>query len=200
LFRRWLRAGLVATAAVVVGSILYALAYHHIYTEPNTRVAATSWIVAHVPRGSTIANEHWDDSLPVGGAAQEYMGKVVPVFDPDDSTKLRKLYDNLSAADYYFLSSPRAWRTIGRLPARFPLMVRYYRQLFAGRLGFERVARFATQPELFGLRLDDVGAEEAFWVYDHPPVLVYQRARSLSWREFRSRLCSPAPAPSACSG
>jgi hypothetical protein len=197
---RWRHVGAaVAAAVVVVGSALYALAYHHIYTEPNTRVAATNWIASHVPRGSTIANEHWDDSLPVGGLAQEYTGKTIPVFDADDSTKLRKLYDGLSGTDYYFLSSPRAWRTIGRLPDRFPIMVRYYRQLFAGRLGFVRVVRFRSEPELFGVVLHDVGAEEAFWVYDHPPVLVYRRERALSWSEFRARLCAP-PVPSGCSG
>jgi hypothetical protein len=79
-------------------------------------------------------------------------------------------------------------------------MVRYYRQLFAGRLGFTRVAHFESEPELFGVRLHDVGAEEAWWVYDHPPVLVYKRVRGLSWSEFRARLCSPPPTPPGCAG
>ena len=188
------------TAAVIAGSALYALAYHHIYTQPTTRAAATSWIAGHVPPGKRIANENWDDSLPVGSLAQQYTGHVLPVFDADDSTKLRKLYDGLSTADYYFVSSPRAWRTIGRLPDRFPLMVRYYRQLFAGRLGFTRVAEFVSEPELFGVQLHDIDAEEAFWVYDHPPVYIYERGRELTWPEFRARLCSPPPAPSGCAG
>jgi hypothetical protein len=197
---RWRPAGLAVTVAVVAGTTLYALAYHHIYTQPNTRAAATSWIAEHVPTGKAIANEHWDDSLPVGSLAQQYKGHVLPVFDADDSTKLRKLYDSLAASDYYFVSSPRAWRTIGRLPDRFPLMVRYYRQLFAGRLGFTRVAQFVSEPELFGVQLHDIDAEEAFWVYDHPPVYIYKRDRRLSWAEFRERLCSPAPRPAACTG
>jgi dolichyl-phosphate-mannose-protein mannosyltransferase len=197
---RWRPVGVAASVVVIAGTALYALAYHHIYTEPTTRVAATNWIAADVPRGTTVAIEHWDDSLPVGGLAQQYPGNVLPVFDSDDQTKLRKLYDGLSTADYYFLSSPRAWRTIGRLPNRFPIMVRYYRQLFAGRLGFVRVARFASEPELFGVQLHDIGAEEAFWVYDHPPVLVYRKEHALSWPEFRARLCSPPPAPPGCLG
>jgi Dolichyl-phosphate-mannose-protein mannosyltransferase len=196
--RRWRRVALAAGAAVIAGTALYALSYHHIYTQPTTRVAATNWIADHVPRGTTVAIEHWDDSLPVGGLAQEYTGNVLPVFDADDADKLGKLYDGLSTADYYFLSSPRAWRTIGRLPGRFPIMFRYYRQLFAGRLGFVRVARFASEPELFGVQLHDVGAEEAFWVYDHPPVLIYRKVRELSWLQFRERLCSPPPAPPGC--
>ena len=139
-------------------------------------------------------------SLPVGSLAQQYTGHVLPVFDADDSAKPRKLYDGLATADYYFVSSPRAWRTIGRLPDRFPLMVRYYRQLFAGRLGFTRVAEFVSEPELFGVQLHDIDAEEAFWVYDHPPVYIYERGRELTWPEFRARLCSPPPAPSGCAG
>jgi hypothetical protein len=195
---RWRAISVTAGAAVIAATALYALAYHHIYTKPTTRIAATDWIAAHVPRGSTVATEHWDDSLPVGGLAQQYQGHVLPVFDADDANKLKKLYDGLSTADYYFLSSPRAWRTIGRLPDRFPIMVRYYRRLFGGRLGFVRVARFASEPELFGVQMHDIGAEEAFWVYDHPPVLIYRRAQPLSWAEFRARLCAPAPAPPGC--
>jgi hypothetical protein len=195
---RWRAVAVPAGAVVVAVTALYALAYHHIYTEPTTRVAATNWIAEHVPRSTTVAIEHWDDSLPVGGLAQEYKGNVLPVFDADDQTKLRKLYDGLSPAAYYFVSSPRAWRTIGRLPGRFPIMTRYYRQLFAGRLGFVRVARFSSEPELFGVRLHDVGAEEAFWVYDHPPVLIFRKTGPLSWSQFRGRLCSPPPAPPGC--
>ena len=131
--------------------------------QPTTRVAASSWIVQHVPAGSTIVNENWDDSLPVGSDAQRFKGVTLPVFDADDDAKLRKLYDGLSGADYYFVSSPRAWRTIGRFPRRFPIMSRYYRQLFAGRLGFTEIAHFAVEPGLFGVQLHDVGAEEAFW-------------------------------------
>lgn len=185
-------------AVLLTASLLYALAYHHIYTQPTTRVAASDWIVQHVPAGSTIVNENWDDSLPVGSDAQRFKGVTLPVFDADDDAKLRKLYDGLSGADYYFVSSPRAWRTIGRLPRRFPIMSRYYRQLFAGRLGFTEIAHFAVEPGLFGVQLHDVGAEEAFWVYDHAPVRIYQRSEPLSWTAFRNRLCAPAPAPPGC--
>ncbi len=192
--------GAMPVALVVVAATgLYALAYHHIYTVKTTRVAATDWIVDHLPAGSTVANENWDDSLPLGSdAARRYRGMTLPVFDADDDTKLRKLYDGLSRSDYYFLSSPRAWRTIGRLPGRFPIMSRYYQALFDGRLGFARVARFSSEPELLGVHLDDIGAEEAFSVYDHPRVLIYEKTHALSWPTFRAALCNPAPAPPGC--
>ena len=189
---------LAAVAALVVAlSGAYALAFHAIYTERTTRLAASEWITKNVPAGSQIASEHWDDSLPVGGLAAGYSLVTVPVFEPDDETKLRKLYDELLRADYYSLSSPRAWRTIGRLPDRYPLMVRYYEQLFAGRLGFREIASFSSQPRLAGVELDDLDAEEAFWVYDHPPVRLFEHREKLSFPAFRDVLCAP-PAPSAC--
>jgi hypothetical protein len=134
----------------------------------------------------------------VGGDAQRYRGAIVPVYDPDDETKLRKLHEALGTSDYYFLSSPRAWRSIGRLPDRFPLMVRFYDNLFAGRLGFEEVASFRAGPRLAGVELDDLEAEEAFWVYDHPPVRIFRHVRPLTFDEFRDVLCAP-PVPAACS-
>jgi hypothetical protein len=192
------RAAIPVTAAVLVASVAYAVAYHHIYTVPTTRVAASNWILEHVPSGSTVVNEHWDDSLPVGAGADRYTGVTLPVFDADDDTKLKKLYAGIRGADYYFVSSPRAWRTVGRLPDRFPIMPRFYRALFDGRLGFVRVASFETEPELFGLQLHDLGAEEAFWVYDHPPVQIYKRYRPLGWGAFRRLMCEPAPSPAGC--
>jgi Dolichyl-phosphate-mannose-protein mannosyltransferase len=197
LLNRWPRVLVTVSAILVATTAAYAFAFHTIYDRTNTRLAASHWIVAHVPAGATIANEHWDDSLPVGGDAQRYRGETVPVFDPDDEAKMRKLYDTLGPADYYFLSSPRAWRTIGRLPDRFPLMVRFYRSLFAGQLGFEEVASFRSLPTLFGLKLDDLRAEEAFWVYDHPPVMIFRHIHRLSFAQFHRALCEP-PAPSPC--
>ena len=76
-------------------------------------------------------------------------------------------------------------------------MVRFYRELFAGRLGFEQVASFSSQPRLLGITLDDLDAEEAFWVYDHPPVKIFRHRTHLTFPEFRRALCAP-PTPSAC--
>jgi hypothetical protein len=199
---------LVALSAVLLtATALYAVAFVQVYRHPNTRIEATRWIETNLPPGSTIANEHWDDALPVGGnwretvaaakAAGGFRGVTVPVFDPDDESKPRKLYAPLAAADYYVLSSPRAWRTIGRLPDRFPLMTRFYEGLFAGKLGYREVESFTREPQLLGVRLNDLSAEEAFWVYDHPRVRIFEREGPLRWSAFRHALCAE-PAPPAC--
>src|SRR5206468_668721 len=101
--RHWV---LPVLATIVVGATgLYALAFHIIYTNTTTRLVANDWIAKHVAAGSRIASENWDDSLPVGAeAAARYQLVIVPVFDPDDGTKLRKLYDGVETSDYYALS------------------------------------------------------------------------------------------------
>jgi 4-amino-4-deoxy-L-arabinose transferase-like glycosyltransferase len=190
-----------AGAVVVAVTSLYAVAFAGIYERPNTRMAATAWLNETLPPGTTIANEHWDDPLPVGGnwtgGTTGFVGVEVPVFGPDDEQKLRILHEQLAQADVYVLSSPRAWNTIGRLPERFPLMARFYDELFAGRLPFEQVAMFESYPSLLGLELRDRRAEEAFWVYDHPPVTIFRRTAPLDWETFKRRLC-PRPDPPEC--
>jgi hypothetical protein len=195
LHRRFRGVALAAAAALLAGTLLYGLAFEQIYRRPHTRVAASEWIYANVPEGSAIVNEHWDDALPVGMPPERYRLRELPVFDPDDDAKLRKLYDGLAGADYYVLSSPRASATIGELPGRFPLMWRFYRLLDDGQLGFRRAASFTSYPGLLGMELVDRSAEEAFWVYDHPPVTIYEHVAAVSWARFREALCSYGPAP-----
>ena len=61
-----LRIGDLAIAFVVGFSFLYTIAYLNIYSvdHPGTRMSA--WIQENVPRGSSIAQEHWDE--PFHGA------------------------------------------------------------------------------------------------------------------------------------
>ena len=185
----------IAAAALVVPTLAWAVAFTNVYRHPNTRVAATEWIDRNVVPGSVIVSEHWDDALPVGSVPGRYELRELPVFDPDDETKLGKLYEVLRDADFYALSSPRAWYTIGRLPDRFPLMVRFYELVREGRLGFARAATFTSLPSLLGASLDDLGAEESFWVYDHPRVEIYRRLVTLTPEEFRASICAGEPLP-----
>ncbi|MET0512885.1 MAG: phospholipid carrier-dependent glycosyltransferase [Thermoleophilaceae bacterium] len=195
LHRRSRGVAIALAAALLAGTLLYAVSFQQIYRRPHTRVVASEWIYANAPEGSSIVSEHWDDGLPVGAPPDRYRLRQLAVFDPDDGSKLRKLYDGLAGADYYVLSSPRASATIGRLPDRFPLMSRFYRLLEDGQLGFRRAASFTSYPGLFGVELVDRDAEEAFWVYDHPPVAVYERVAPVPWPRFRGTVCSYGPAP-----
>ena len=119
------RASSPAVAALVVALTgAYALAFHAIYTRADDAPGRQRVDHGERARGFADRERALGRHAPVGGLAAGYPLVTVPVFEPDDETKLRKLYDALSRADYYSLSSPRAWRTIGRLPDRYPLMVR----------------------------------------------------------------------------
>ena len=191
-------AGRITAAVVVGGTLLYAAAFTAVYRAPTTRVAAAAWLEPRLAAGTRVASEHWDDGLPLRSPHEGVEFVQLPVFDPDDETKLRKLYDGLRDIDWYVLSSPRAWRTIGRLPDRFPLMASFYERLRAEQLGFREAARFESEPRLLGATVSDLDAEESFWVYDHPPVIVYARDRQIPWPAFRDAVCSGAPGAPGC--
>ena len=50
---------------VVLGTFGWAYAFTRIYTRPHSRIAASRWIYAHIPRGATLTYEEWDDPLPL---------------------------------------------------------------------------------------------------------------------------------------
>lgn len=167
---------------VAVGTLLWATAFTSIYTRPHSRIQASRWMYENIPSGSVIANEHWDDALPLRIDGKDpygsfgYSGVTMEWYGEDRPEKLEQALDWLDQADYIVLSSNRLYDSIPRLPMRYPMTVNYYDALFDGRLGFERVAEFTSYPQLFGIEIPDQGAEEAFSVYDHPRVQIFEKA------------------------
>ena len=149
---------------------------------------------------NVIANESWDEGLPVPFEGRDpfgqlYRGLTMEIRWPDDEHKRQVMLDTLADADYLILPSQRAiWATC-RIPRTYPMTMDYYRALFDGRLGFEQVASFSAPFKLGPLWVSDVGgtlawnktpalplfnhslfsAEEAFSVYDHPPVWIFKK-------------------------
>ena len=172
------RLALATFGTVVVLTALWALAFTSIYRRPHTRVAASEWIYDHLPSGSTIATEHWDDGLPLGvgsRSAATYTRHELRLYDDEDEQKRRHLIDTLDASDAIVISSSRLYASIPRTPWRYPLGRRYYELLFGEALGFRLEQVFTSYPALAGLEIRDDDAEEAFTVYDHPKVLVFRK-------------------------
>ncbi len=168
------------TAGLIIGTFLWAAAFSRIYARPHTRVQASEWIYANIPAGSSLGNEHWDDALPLPtGGRRPFPDLFNHVemrwYNEDKPEKLQDALGWLDRADYIILSSNRLYGSIPRLPARFPMTVRYYRALFDGALGFERVADFQSEPSLLGVEIPTQTAEEAFTVYDHPRVQIFRK-------------------------
>jgi YYY domain-containing protein len=177
---------------VLVATVVWALAFvNGVYGRTHTWIAASRWIYANVPDGSVLASEHWDDDLPLGlpepGAdmgSHGYRVVDLPMYEEDNQGKYEIIRSTLREADYIILASNRLYRSIPRLPERYPMTTKYYDLLFAGQLGFEIVAEFTSYPTLGPLTFPDDDADESFTVYDHPKPIVFQKTRQLSEAEW----------------
>ena len=181
---------------VVLASAAWSYAFTRIYTRPTTRVAASLWIYQNLPKGTVMVNEHWDDPIPVplpGYDPGQYRGPLMtpdtlPLYDPDDAKKIDTIVRLLAASDYINTTSNRLYKSIPRIPQRYPMTTEYYRRLFAGDLGFKLVKTFSSYPQLGPWVINDDRAEEAFTVYDHPKVLIFQKQPDFSPEKVRATL------------
>ncbi|MEM7798928.1 MAG: DUF2298 domain-containing protein, partial [Chloroflexota bacterium] len=152
---------------------------------------------------SILTSEHWDDALPVRYDGKDPFSQYfrgvstgqMTTTHPDSDQKANELYNWLQEADYVVISSQRSLWSLPRLPLTYPLMIRYYEALFSGDLGFELVAEFHGDIRVGPLYISDttgqvgwgdlpeigwpppgsLAAEEAFSVYDHPPVWIFKK-------------------------
>ncbi|HPD62230.1 MAG TPA: DUF2298 domain-containing protein [Anaerolineaceae bacterium] len=152
----------------------------------------------------TALESTWDDALPVGLYGYNQFGYIDGIYGnhlnmelywDDNAEKLERLTSILDQADALFISSNRQWGTIPRVPERYPLTSQFYRSLigcpeqkdilwcyavakpgiFQGELGYKLTAVFQNDPALGPFKINDQLAEEAFTVYDHPKVLVFEK-------------------------
>ncbi|MEQ1699464.1 MAG: DUF2298 domain-containing protein [Ilumatobacteraceae bacterium] len=183
-----------AAAVVLAGAaLLWGAAFvNGVYGYDNTRIVASRWMQEHIPAGAVVSSQAWDDALPLAIAGVDvtaWSNEQFDLFATDDVEKIQRLATQLEKVDYVIESSPRVWASVPRIPVRFPSTINFFAGLDDGTLGFERVATFTSAPRLslFGVqwwRLDDSGAEEAFTVYDHPEVRIWQRVRDTDRAEI----------------
>jgi len=167
---------------LLIVPLLYPLAFISIYRNETTRVTASKWIYKNIPDGSLLLGEHWDDPLPLlvtNTKQKQFISEALPVFDMDTNEKINKIKSALKKADYYILSSNRAWGSIPTVPEKYPLMSKFYKDLFNGKLQYKKIKEFASCPSFryLGIPIDfpDDWAEEAFTVYDHPKVIIFKK-------------------------
>jgi YYY domain-containing protein len=154
-------------------------------------------------RGSAPANESsWDMGLPFRASGYDPFGGLYrrdlnfEMYWDDNPEKYQRFINTLDQADYIFISSNRQWGTTVRIPERYPLTAAYYRNLlgcpeerdiiwcynvaevgtFEGRLGFDLVHVETSYPNIGPLEINTQFAEEAFTVYDHPKVMIFQKS------------------------
>ncbi|MGA2911033.1 MAG: glycosyltransferase family 39 protein [Candidatus Levyibacteriota bacterium] len=161
----------------VTATVVWALAFFSIYTRPQTRILASEWIYQTIPYGTKILNEQWDDGLPIPIAEfspSQYQITSLAMYDADNAAKVEYLAANLSSSSYLIFNSRRLYGTLIHLTDKYPITSKYYKLLFAGKLGYREVAQFTSYPAIFGLTINDDASEETFQVYDHPKVIIFK--------------------------
>ena len=201
---RWLAA--MTLPLVVIATLGWAYAFSRIYAQPHSRVLAARWLAEHAPPGSYVMSEIWDDALPLqatdAGWGSTFEGISSAPYAEDEPSKYfggpsggggfdEGMLDQLDRADYITLTSNRVYDSTSRLRMRYPALMRYYNELFAGNLGFRLVAEITSYPTLLGVEIPDQSAEEAFHVYDHPRVLIFEKTPAYSRQQAEALITEP---------
>ena len=184
--------GLLLILLAFLLTLFWSLAVFSVYKREQTRISASKWIYANIPRGSIIYNEHWDDGLPVSlaniGIPEFYDRRELTIYEPDNEEKLNYYAEKLSEGDYIIISSRRLWGTLIHLEEKYPLTSKYYKLLFSGRLGYKKIAEFSSYPRLFGIEINDDASEETFQVFDHPVVMIFKNVEKKPKEEIEKIL------------
>ncbi|HDN05210.1 MAG TPA: hypothetical protein ENF27_04665 [Chloroflexi bacterium] len=168
-------------------------------------------------QGTGIANESsWDDGIPLRMEGYDPFGGIYrgglnfELYWDDNPEKLDRFLFTLDQSDYIMITSSRQWATTTRIPERYPLTTEYYRQLmgcpveisiencynqarpgdFEGSLGFALIESFQNNPTIGPIVVNDQPAEEAFTVYDHPKVFIFQKTDDFSLSEAANILAA----------
>jgi hypothetical protein len=202
---------IVLLALVLGGTIFQGLALLNVYSQPNTRIQASRWIYQHLPPGSVLTYEQWDDSLPVavdGHDPSIYIQATyvepngqqttgLDLYGDDTVAKAHALANVLTTVNAITMATDRLDKSIPRLPARYPLTIHYYQLLYSGQLGFHLAAQFENHPNLFGITLDDSGADESYSVFDHPTARIFVREQHYTADQLFQKLMAGVTLPPA---
>ncbi|MCB0194668.1 MAG: glycosyltransferase family 39 protein [Anaerolineae bacterium] len=183
---------LALAAIVLISTAIWSIAFvNGIYGTEHPWLTFSRYVYNNVPDGSCLAYEHWDDRLPTGipepdgnPTAHNYRQPQLPMYDDDSQQKYELVRSTLRDCDYVILATNRLWRTIPRLPERYPMSTRFYDALFSGELGYELVYEAQTPAKFGPLEIDTQPADESFTVYDHPKPMLFQKTRQLSDAEW----------------
>jgi 4-amino-4-deoxy-L-arabinose transferase-like glycosyltransferase len=193
----------VVVTATVMTTGLYALAYMNVFRQLDSRLQASYWLLDNVPADAHILIEPSQQAPPLGSyLTNTDFGRDYVLWGPPRTNPDRHDYYNLHTVDGYralynrgpsdddrrnYIAGRLAladWMVIDdtqkqwyeHLPAPdHAVMKQYYRDLFAGKLGFALVKTFKVYPSLFGWSINDDVAELTFRSFDHPRVFIFRR-------------------------
>lgn len=193
-------AALVGTPLVVIATGLWAIAYMNVYRQPDARLAASKWIHQTIPAHARILVEPSHNIPPTGTylTSIDFYGQYVLFYPrteehdyydmyvldtyrtlynrgPSDEFRRDYIRSRLAMVDWIVMDE-WFYDQYKHLPeSEHGVVKQYYRDLFAGRLGFQLVKTFKAYPSLFGHAINDDNAEWTFRQFDHPRVYIFHR-------------------------
>ena len=137
-------------SGLLVRGLAASAAFSPVELTPDKTYSLTAEVLENatlILHQTVIANENWDEGLPVPFSGYDpfgglYSGITIENRWYDDENKREMFYEQLAKTDYILLPSQRGIWSVSRLQQTYPMTIEYYRALFDGRLGFELVAEF----------------------------------------------------------
>ncbi|MBI2028065.1 MAG: glycosyltransferase family 39 protein [Candidatus Levybacteria bacterium] len=176
-----------ATAIIILFTMLWAMAFFSVYTNPDIRITASKWLESHVKPDSNFLVEGGNTvDLPLHGNFQR---TSIDFYALEENSSIReKVVDALYSSDYFLVQSRRIFYNHQRLRNLYPKTARFYDALFNGQLGFEQIEEFHSYPKLslfgFNIEFPDEGAEETWSVFDHPVIRTFEKKKQLNREEY----------------
>jgi len=153
--------------------ILPGIIFLKVYATQDVRFQASEWMAKNIPNNSYILQETANVvDLPLylepwSAERRTFRNVSFNFYELDNEKKLQKeLEAHLKKADYIIIPSRRIFKNHSK--AIYPVLNKYYEDLFSGKLGFKQVAEFKV--------LDDEDSEETWTVFDHPKIRIYGKS------------------------
>jgi hypothetical protein len=195
---RW-RTGAAVICLIAIATAGYAAAYMNVFRQVDSRVAAAVYL-RQLPNGARVLVESSSNTPPIGSyffAANFYRDYVLRqptaerhdflsmyaldvagfLYDRRQPDEVKRAYidSRLVRADWIVMDDTYLDRYEQLPESDFGVVKQYYRDLFAGRLGFRLERTFSVKPSIFGYEIDDSRSELSFRAYDHPTVYIFRR-------------------------
>ena len=192
--------GVVTTSIVIGSTLLWAIAYMNVFRQPDSRLEASRWMTQNIPAGSKVLIEPSHNTPPTGSYLTNvnfhsnyvlfypqtekrdyYQLYVLDTYRSlynrgvDDDFRRNYIQSRLALVDWIVIDDTFVQQYQHLPEPDHAVVKRYYRDLFAGSLGFKLVKTFKVYPSLFGLDINDDAAELTFRSFDHPRVFIFMR-------------------------